>query len=555
MRGSEHELNFKSAICLVVKQKQLKHWRILKMKKIVCELCEGTQFDKVDGRFVCKGCGTSYSAEEARGMMREVEGEEPVSTGAPAMPVGNPNQQQLDNILMLATNAYSADNNQETENYCNRAIELDATCYKAWILKGKAIGWSSSIKNNRMEEAAHSFLQGINFAPDEDRDKVREEATEELKRLGLACASVQQKNFSRYPDDEELNGFVTILQPLVNALTLIADKNADTSNIGGALAELTALLSKGNAKMRFLSMKMKGTAAGIPEDFFNQIALMMNAAGVAGFKTVRERYNNDSKPDRNDFKKALNEADNCIELIQMAIDASDDDDDEDITRYENIKIIYQFTIDLKAYANYSDYSRNWMLTDAAKNSRRDSIKDCDKKIAEIKDQARKKEEEERKKAEEEKQARIAAYWEAHADEKAALDSELKELNEKKSAWDKEIADIESEIKAATPTGNVPSENEKSKIRDQISDLNNRRAKLGMFAGKEKKQIGEEIASLEGRMSALDGKIEEEKRARKAEADQKVAPLNAKKKELTEQRDAAIKRITAINKELTKDPEE
>ena len=52
-------------------------------KRIVCELCEGTQFEKVNGRFACKGCGTSYSIEEARGMMSEVGDEVSVETDVP----------------------------------------------------------------------------------------------------------------------------------------------------------------------------------------------------------------------------------------------------------------------------------------------------------------------------------------------------------------------------------------------------------------------------------------------------------------------------------------
>lgn len=527
------------------------------MKKIVCELCEGTVFDKVDGRFVCKGCGTSYSAEEARGMMREVEGDEPVATGAPVMPQANPNQQQLDNILMLATNAWSADNNEETEKYCNRAIELDATCYKAWALKAKAIGWSSKLDNNRTEEAAHSFMQAISFAPDDEKESVREEATEELKKLGLACVSVRQKRFGQYPDTEELNGFVSDLQPLVNGLMVIMDKEkaGNVSEIGSLLGDLASLMGGGNAHTRFLAMHMKATAAGIEEDFFSRIAVMMGNAAIDGYRTASNRFNSDNHPDRNDFSKTLTEVDNCITLLKMSNAASDEDDDDDISRLESMITMYQYTIDMKAYANYGDSYRSWMLTDEAKKSRRKLIDDCKKEIQEVKDKAKQKEEEERKKAEEEKQARIDAYWEAHAEEKAALDAELKELNDKKTALEKEISDIESQIKAAEPTGKVPSEVEKDKIKDQISDLNNRRAKLGLFAGKEKKQIGEEIASLEGRLSALEGKIEEEKKARKAEADQKCAPLKAKKDELTAQKDAAVKRITAINKELTKDPEE
>lgn len=44
------------------------------MKKIVCELCECMEFTKEGGMFICNSCGTKYTAEEARGMMREVEG-------------------------------------------------------------------------------------------------------------------------------------------------------------------------------------------------------------------------------------------------------------------------------------------------------------------------------------------------------------------------------------------------------------------------------------------------------------------------------------------------
>lgn len=133
------------------------------MKKIVCELCEGTEFTKENGMFICRGCGTKYSADEARSMMREVEGDGSVSTRmfAAGEAMGNPNQAQIDNILVLATTAYEAQNSAETENYCNRAIELDAMCYKAWNLKGKAVGWQSKMGNLRIEEAAHFFAKRL----------------------------------------------------------------------------------------------------------------------------------------------------------------------------------------------------------------------------------------------------------------------------------------------------------------------------------------------------------------------------------------------------------
>lgn len=494
------------------------------MKKIVCELCECMEFTKEGGMFVCNSCGTKYTAEEARGMMREVEGATPAVTGgAPVAPVGNPNQQQIDNMLILAANAFEADNNQEAENYCNQVIALDAMSYKAWLLKGKAAGWQSTIQNQRITEAAHAFAQAIDFAPEDEKDAVKEEAVEQLKRLGLACISLRKNRFSKYPDAEELAGFDSDRRNLLNALMV--------------------LLSK-------------GVATGIPEGYNEEIANLMNQAAVAGFSMLRDRYDSDSKPDRNDFSKTLDEANNCVALIKKAIDASDEDDDEDITRYNNMVIIYEYTINMKAYANYSDYSPGWQLTDEAKKIRRSEIATWKNKITAIEKKKKDKEATERKAAEEAKKARIKAYWEAHKEEKDKLESEKKQLSEKKKSLDTQINDLFSQIKAieAEGTAKVPSDIEADKIRDQISELNTRKSKLGLFAGKEKKQIAEEIAALEGRMSALRAKAEEEKKAKAEEVNKKTSPLKQQKDKLEKERTTANKRISAIDAELTKDPE-
>ena len=319
------------------------------MKKIVCELCEGMEFVKDGGMFTCQGCGTKYTAEEAKAMMREVDGAAPAAApAAPAAPVGNPMQAQIDNMLLLASNAEDAGNNQEAENYCNQIIALDAKCYKAWFIKGKAAGWQSTLKKQRITEAAHAFAQAIDFAPEEEKEELKEKAIAELKRLGLACIALRKDRFSSYPDSEELNGFTEDRKTLLDALLV--------------------LLSK-------------GIAARIPEGYEEEIANMMNLAAVAAFTKIREKYNDDNRPMPNDFKKALEEADNCRQLIISAIDASDDDDEEDITRYENLIIIVEFTINMTAYPDYSSSSwRSWMLTDESKATRKRWVDDYKKKI-------------------------------------------------------------------------------------------------------------------------------------------------------------------------------
>ncbi len=511
------------------------------MKRIVCELCEGTEFTKENGMFVCHGCGTKYTAEEAKNMMREVEGAAPVVTGASVVgvPVVNPNQQQLENILILASTAYEASNLQEAENYCNKAIELDATSYKAWFLKGKAVGWSSTIGKLRIEEAAHSFCKAIDFAPEDEREGLKEQAVEEIQKLGLALVGTRKNRFIESPQSEA-DGFKSDMKTIFEALLV--------------------LLQHGNA-------------VEMPQEYLHQICTLMYEAGDEAFEKADKAYLAKKNPEINDFSEYGANLLASVIVIKNSIEINNDEKDEvKLERYKKISEIAQRPISTTPKVR-AVYKKEWnsilstylptvdqatTLSAIAILVKGISDQFSDKPLKDIIDSLEKKvkenKEEEKRKAEEEKQARIAAYWEAHADEKAALDSEKAELNAKVGTLPSQINEIEAQIKAARPTGDVPSEEETKKIKDQIRDLENRRAKLGMFSGKEKKQIGEEIASLSGRVDSLKAKIEEEKKARQAEADKKIAPLQTKVNELRGELDKARKRISAIDAELTKDPE-
>lgn len=505
------------------------------MKKIVCELCDSTEFVKEGGFFVCQGCGTKYSAEEAKSMMREVEGEAAPAAGAPApvsVPAGNPNQAQIDNILVLATTAYEAQNYGEAENYCNRAIELDAMCYKAWDLKGKAVGWQSKIDNLRIEEASHSFCKAIDFAPEEEKEEIKNQAVEELKKLGLALISLRKQRFSGSPDTAELNGF--------------------TSDRKVMLSSLLVLLQHGNA-------------VGMPKGYQEEIATMMNQAGVAALQMTRQAWKGVEHPSKKDFDTYLGWNGNICQLFREAINASDEDEEEDIQRYKNLSIALKEPMDLgvcsytrewNSYASRYDWVKEYVLSDSAVSIRMKEAADCTTKAAEMEAALAEKKKAEAKKAEEEKRQRIEAYWAAHPEEKNALEAEKGELTSKKDRLASELEKLEQEIAAAEKGKEVktPSEEEEDRIREQIGELRVRRTHLGIFAGKEKKQIGEEIASLEGRISALGDKIEEEKKARDAEVEKKLAPLKARKEEINGQMEAAAKRIAAIEAEFAKDPE-
>ena len=293
--------------------------------------------------------------------------------------------------------------------------------------------------------------------------------------------------------------------------------------------------------------------------------MLMNQAGVAATAFVREKWNDIDHPNDNSFSTYLDWFGEIDSIFQNAIEngiAADEDDDDIITRYKNRIVALEEPIGKcswdrvwNSWSSSYEWTRSKGLADAAVANRKKQVSECKNAIKKIKNKVKEKAAAEKKAAEEAKKARIAAYWEAHADEKAKLDAEKKELADKKSKLNAEIADLTKQINATQPTGKVPSEEESDKISLQIVQLNEQKSKLGLFSGKEKKRIGEEIASLQGRVDSLKSKIEEEKKARAAEADKKAAPLKAKKDELEKQVSAANKRLSAIEAELTKDPEE
>lgn len=508
------------------------------MKKIVCELCDSTEFAKDGGMFVCQGCGTKYTPEEAKGMMKEVEGDAnptPV-TSAPSV---NPNQQQIENLLVLASNAFESSNNQETEGYCNKVIEMDVTCYKAWLLKGQAIGWQSTYGSPRVEEGANAMRKAVDFAPEEEKENVARQAIIAIRNICNALASLAKQNFSNGPTDDNRLKFGEFLGTCRNSINNFLDVSDEIRKL---------------CNDEILAHKKFA-------------AEQMNYAGVAAINFVREKWNGIDHPNHDSWNTYLDWFGQIDFIFQDSISWGEDvgaDDEDMITRYKNRIVALDDPMDSCCYKQeWSDWQskyiwvRDYFLADSAKTSRKNQMKECENAIKKIENKAKEAEKAAKKAAEEAKKARIEAYWAAHKDEKEKLESEKKELSDKKAKFDTENANLDKEIKAAEAEEKVkvPAQIEIDKLKDQKKELENRRSKLGLFAGKEKKQIGEEIAALDGRISALINKAEEERKSKKAEIDKKVAPLKAKKEENNKEYSKITKRIAAIDAELTKDPEE
>lgn len=145
-------------------------------------------------------------------------------------------------------------------------------------------------------------------------------------------------------------------------------------------------------------------------------------------------------------------------------------------------------------------------------------------------------------AKEEAQKRFDAYWADHTEEKAALEAERNELNSQISvliaSQNDQIAALNKEI------ADIPGKVEIDNLKERIKTLTEKRSTLGLFKGKEKKAIQEQIDQayaekkrVEDRMDAAKKEIESKIASVKADFQKKISPLQ--------------NRVNTISNELTK----
>ncbi len=104
----------------------------------------------------------------------------------------------ISTLLGLARTAIAAGNTEEALSYFNRVLEADPRNSEAWIGKGKAAGWQSSIKHMRLPEMLIAFGHAVANAGDERKTGVVEEATEEANRLVVTLYGMCRKHMLEY---------------------------------------------------------------------------------------------------------------------------------------------------------------------------------------------------------------------------------------------------------------------------------------------------------------------------------------------------------------------
>lgn len=487
------------------------------MKRLTCEMCGSTDLIKQDGVFVCQTCGCKYSIEEAKKMM--VEGTVEV-TGT----VKVDNSAAIENYLDMARNAIDASNNKEADEYCNKIIEMDTSNWEAWFIKGKAVGWQSTLGNIRIGETINAFSKALENCPEDKKEKLGKDCKFELEHLQLALLSTRVNNFKTHPNDVDVNG----LKNDVNTILTTTMNFLFKSNI--------VVDALGNVNY----------------------ARVINNGICDAWAIVHKDYKGDEGyPTDYEFTRFIQEGDCLIEALKLALVlCGDENSDKDLNElkiqiYDNLIHINTAIKDGQSYevnfaGGWKHYDRSKSLTNEAKAIRQRQNDEWRSQISQIRTEGEKavqKVEQEKReaaqKAEEERRAaakkKIDEYWACHAEEKERLEGQKSELQEQQQQLNTQLEEL---LNARDSVPSIEARDQKQKT---MSELREQLKSLGFFKGKEKKALQARIDELGHEMERLTRSIEEEK-----------APIQKRIDEIVDGLKMLDNQICSLTIELTKE---
>lgn len=136
------------------------------------------------------------------------------------------------NLMGMARTAMLGGNNQEALSYFNRVLEIDPSASEAWMGKGKAAGWQSSLVNLRLQEAAIAFNHAIANAGPNHEATATTEAVGEMNRIIVAIYGIARNHMIEYVSlDNSWPDYLNQISQFLEALETIRQwdpENVDT---------------------------------------------------------------------------------------------------------------------------------------------------------------------------------------------------------------------------------------------------------------------------------------------------------------------------------------
>ncbi len=469
------------------------------MKQLKCEMCGSTDLIKQDGVFVCQSCGIKYSVEEAKKMM--VEGTVEVQGT-----VHIDNSNMIDTWMKMGQSAADAGNNKEAYDYFTKVIEIEPENWRAIFEKGKAGAWQSTLANLRTSELyqavkmALAIIENLNMAI-EEQVNIKNEFAVAIFNVNNAILDLKIENFDRHEDkyyDLHWNEWWDV------HYTSASNNISQTEDVITLIEDLEDNLSKSNVlemKKHICSMLRFLCSCEVTYwDSYEQNRLCCFGVYADSKKPFVEKY---------------------IKLV------------DEIRQVEP-----NYATDKYSQIDPFDPPQTW-------NSNRHDmlLKHWQTKERELKAQ--------REKAAAKK--RFEEYWREHADEKkqfegriSAIDDEIRHLKSNLSPYESRIKEVEKEKKSQ-----VPAENELKATNDKIADLQSQKKTLGLFQGKQKKSLQEQIDKLTADVTNLQNMVKHQRDELVKEVNTKIDSIKVEMQPYADKIAELEKEKRGITDELTR----
>ena len=464
------------------------------MKRLVCEVCGSNDMLKQDSMFVCQACGCKYTLDEVRKMM--VEGTVEV-TGT----VKVDNTASVANYLDMARSSMAAKNNSEAEEYCKEILKMDTSVWEAWFIRGTAVGWQSTLRENRLSEMANYYKRALKECPAKEYDKLKYDCEKNIRLVSVAIIELRLDTFRNNPayfDSEGLNNDLNQIKTYTNSF----------------LKEIKTFQNDTDEALPYAKLIIA---------YLDQI-----------WDTAYEDYKsvNNGHPLRNDVENFLSASNALYNSAILVIDLFNNQYDNEeanelmISTLKKMNKWNKVTMNVEGWridsGSYCGYSKATSMSDEAREERYGHIEKVIKLIEEIQEKGPKCVTARKEKENAEKEERVRAYWEKHIDEKARLENERETVNEL-------IKALKAKMDA------LPEAVAKRKIEEEAAAVNQLYESLGVFKLKEKKAAKDKIKQLEDQWVQADIAFSNVSASMKKECDKYEDRIKVIEEELTRDR--------------------
>lgn len=470
------------------------------MKRLTCEMCGSTDIIKQDGVFVCQSCGCKYSVEEAKKMM--IEGTVDVSGST----IKVDNADKLERLLLLARRARTEDNTTEAKKYYELAMIEDPSNWESSFYSAFYNVMESPIA--RLPEEIRKFnsrsITTLTFVFENVPASELPDTVHDLI-VGVANLYVVLTNHIEKQRKEEREKFSKEL------IKLVMQQNAE------AIKRLNEPYDRSLQESFALTASMRDTIT----------TLWKTAAEHRG--EIREETLN-------------NTHDICDQLY--VLDSFLIIENKDYRNFTKSLVHFEWL----RKADNPDFNSKGVkaLQDRARTFNEDSNRALGKELLQLITQYTKEEQDAL-------QAKInAAYWNEHKEEK-------EEMENRKAGYQEELRPLDSQRVELTRRINdlrkdrehikVPAMEERRTIQGNIQQLNSEISSLGIFRGKEKKQLRERVEELSKKLQEVDSIVGNQTREAQAQIDAQIAQLNIQLKPIEDRMSTLSSQIKAIDDEF------